>query len=285
MKNKTILWVKLVILVIIFLAILGFLLGPLWGGRTFLSFSGLNFNGGLSRYEDHKVIDSSKSVGIDVDFIEEIEVDFVSGNLEIIPFDGEKIIIEYTKPEGGKNLLYLVDGDTLKIQIEKINHLFNFGSNREGDILIKVPENLMLDYNLDGVSGDINSSVDGLDMEVDTVSGDTIVEGNMKDLEVDCVSGNVNITGSIETLNCDGVSGNVDFIIDNGSKNVSIDTVSGDTTMKDDSNGFAIDFDSVGGKIEDIHNDKSFKNEYYDVGDGKIEIEVDTVSGSFIIEN
>lgn len=288
MKNKTILWVKLILLVVIFLTVIGFFLESMFGSNTFFSFTGWNggiFNNGLNGYEDHKVIDSSKSAGIDIDFIEDIEVDFVSGDLEIIPFDGEEIIIEYKKPANGKNLLYVVDGDTLKIQIEKMNNWFNFGSNRNGDILLKIPENLMLDYHLDGVSGDTDVSVSGKDMAVDTVSGDVTVEGNAKELEVDFVSGNVSITGIFEELDADGVSGNVSFLLDKETRNVNIDSVSGDTTMEDDSDGFTIEFDSVSGKIEDENNDRSFESEYYDVGDGKIEIDVDTVSGSFIIED
>lgn len=306
--NKSILWVKLFFLVIILMMFLVFAINPIINvGNSNTNF-GLNIGGmfgvnEVKRNPNHKVIDSSTSVEIDVDLMEEVEVDLIAGSLDITYHDKETIIIEYQKPENGDDMLYVVDGDTLKIAADRNQMWFGFGNQKDGEVSIKIPENLKLDYNLDLVSGLADVSVDAVEIKIEAVNGNVIFRGSAKELRVetvngnadlsgdideinaDTVSGNIKLTGEIKELDLDSVSGDVSFKVTNVTNEVDVDTISGDIYMNDVSDGIVIKFDSVSGDIEDKVNDKSFKSEYYEIGTGQREINIDTVSGDLVITN
>jgi len=304
--NKSILWVKVFLLVIILMMLLALVYRPVFSMESNNSGFALNFGGifnsnDVEKNPNHKVMDSSSSVVIDSDKIKEVDIDLTSGTMKVLYHEEENIILEYEKPTDGRNVLYLEDGDTLKIVSERKNNWFGLGVIKEGDITLKIPEKLVLDYdidtvngltdisveaneiNVDTVSGDVSLAGSARDLEIDTVSGSANIPGDFKDIDFDSMSGDVTITGEFEELKIDTTSGKSTFVISNATEEVSVDTVSGTIYMEDKSDGFFLNFDSLSGKIEDKKNDRRFKSEYYEMGDGRIEVEIDTVSGDLEI--
>lgn len=170
-------------------------------------------------------------------------------------------------PKRGAYLPYItVNCASADIEIDDIN-TDNISINSfSGSI---TANNLKTEYiSIENVSGDVNLSN---------------TEAN--EVFVNSVSGNINIDGKAEYVTLNSVSGDLDYSTYSLSTNsISINTVSGDTTITLPKNsGFNVYNSSVSGNIE-----SGFKGNYIDdnyvYGDGSIEIELNSVSGSINIQ-
>jgi hypothetical protein len=139
--------------------------------------------------------------------------------------------------------------------------------------------------------------------DIDTASGDIIVEGVCKrELIANTLSGSVEFAGTAEAVEADTMSGSIkaevaglgEFDANTASGDISLrctdaknlETVGVDTTSGGvriglpENGGFTLDFDSVSGDIRNsdfaMYGDKH--------GDGRIDIDIDSVSGGLIIE-
>ncbi|MCC2032945.1 DUF4097 family beta strand repeat-containing protein [Microbacterium allomyrinae] len=166
---------------------------------------------------------------IDIETVRSLKVGLVGGQIDVIAHDepGARIEVHGVTV---KDLRIEVTGDAVEIdhpQLRWDNFLEvfrNFGAGGpRAEISVAVPRSVAL--NLGVVSA--SALVAGLhdNTRLNTVSGDIIVDGLTGDLTVNAVSGDVNVRGLDGALNASSVSG--DVAATGALRKASIETVSG----------------------------------------------------------
>lgn len=187
--------------------------------------------------------------------------------------------------------------------------MFNdiFKSVKSKTIVVEIPRNAVTNY--------ISINTAGADIEFDNINTDTLtinsfsgnanidtvkssyisvnnVSGKNKlsnitsdQFELNCVSGDAEVEGNIDTIYLNSVSGDLDYSTYSLSTNlISINTVSGDTTITLPKNsGFTVINSSLSGEIKSGFDGRQI-DEHYIYGDGSIEMELNSVSGSISIQ-
>lgn len=207
--------------------------------------------------------------------INEIDIDWVAGSVNVEVYDGDKIIFS---EDGGlieaHQLRYKVEGGRLTIKYLK-SSIFSF-SLKQKDLTVKIPKDSK-PYSLvriDTISASINAgNFTSDEVTLETVSGSvdlSTVTCNL--LKVESVSGRVNIAETTtEDFNSENVSGGI-YFSGNASK-IKADTVSGKIEVNSFTCPNTVDFESVSGSITlAIPENNGF------------EAKVDTVSGGFTCE-
>lgn len=191
---------------------------------------------------------------IDLADIRKLKIGLVGGQVDVVAHDEPGVRIEVHSVTI-KDLRIEASGDVVEIdhpQLRWDNFLEvfrNFGtSGPKAEISVAVPRGVALNLGvvsasalvsglasgarLNTVSGDI--IVDGLtgDLTVNAVSGDVQIRGLDGTLSANTVSGEVAATGSIRKASIDSVSG--DLMVDSSGRvdSVSLNTVSGESTVR-----------------------------------------------------
>lgn len=186
---------------------------------------------------------------IDIEDVRTLKVGLIGGQIDVIAHDEPGVRIE-VHGVTVKDLRIEATGDVVEIdhpQLRWDNFLEvfrNFGAGGpQAEISVAVPRSVAL--NLGVVSA--SALVAGIhhDVRLNTVSGDIIVDGLTGDLSVNAVSGDVQAREVIGALSANSVSG--DVAITGTLRKTSIDTVSG--AMLVDSTGptSAISLNTVSG--------------------------------------
>jgi hypothetical protein len=210
---------------------------------------------------------------IDIETVRSLKVSLIGGQIDVIAHDEPGARIE-VHGVTGKDLRIEVTGDAVEIdhpQLRWDNFLEVFrnfgGSGPKAEISVAVPRSVALtlgvvsasalvsgiqnDAKLNTVSGDI--IVDGLtgDVSVNAVSGDVQVRELVGSLNANSVSGDVAATGALRKATIDTVSGAA--LVDSAGEvlTVSVNTVSGNTTVRLDE-GYPANYvmRSVSGRVQ-----------------------------------
>lgn len=269
-KSKTSAWIRLVTSSVLLLILTLFLVM----GITKRGFDLPIFSFGPSHYpnEDRYTVGNNS---ISATELKEIEVNWISGSVEIETYKGDTIEVSETCPNSlseGDRVRSLYENGKLTIQFRESRFVL-FGSYSGNKALhIQIPENLaknIRNLTLDSVSSD--NTVSGLTVQncnVDNVSGQIIVDGTVHDFDLDTVSGGCQLTSYIAP------------------KSVNTDSVSGDFTLiipKDAS--FTAEHDSVSGKINSDFSMTLSGEDTFICGDGGTdEWKFDSVSGDVDIQ-
>ncbi|MDE0545107.1 DUF4097 family beta strand repeat-containing protein [Microbacterium sp. C7(2022)] len=150
---------------------------------------------------------------IDIDTVRSLKVGLVGGQIDVVAHDepGARIEVHGVTT---KDLRIEISGDLLEIdhpQLRWDNFLEvfrNFGSGGpKAEISVAVPRSVALSLGVVSAS----ALVAGLhsDARLNTVSGDIIVDGLSGDVTINAVSGDVNVRGLVGSLNANSVSGDV----------------------------------------------------------------------------
>jgi len=191
---------------------------------------------------------------IDLEDIRKLKVGLVGGQIDVVAHDEPGVRIEVHSVTI-KDLRIEASGDTVEIdhpQLRWDNFLEvfrNFGTaGPKTEISVAVPRGVAV--NLGVVSASALVSGLGSGARLNTVSGDIIVDGLAGDLTVNAVSGDVQIRALDGTLSANTVSGEVaasgtirrttidsvsgDLMVDSTGRvdAVSLNTVSGDATVR-----------------------------------------------------
>lgn len=236
---------------------------------------------------------------IDLEDVRKLKVGLIGGQIDVVAHDEPGVRIE-VHAVTIKDLRIEASGDVVEIdhpQLRWDNFLEVFrnfsASGPKAEISVAVPRQIALTLGVVSAS----ALVSGLetDARLNTVSGDIIVDGITGDLSANAVSGDVQIRGLTGTLNANSVSGEVaatgsirKATIDTVSGNmlvdstgrvdaVSLNTVSGDATVRIDE-GHPANFvlRSVSGRltVDGIKRSTSGPSNYVD--------SVGELSGSFV---
>jgi len=249
---------------------------------------------------------------IDIEGVRRLKVGLVGGQVDIVAHDEPGVRIE-VHGVTVKDLRIEATGDTVEIdhaQLRWDNFLEvfrNFGSGGpRAEISVAVPRGI--DLNLGVVSASALVSGLATDARISTVSGDVIIDGHRGDVSVNAVSGDVQIRDLEGALSANSVSGDVAatgvlrkasidtvsgaMLVDSSGAihAVSLNTVSGDATIRIDE-GLAANFvlRSVSGRVtvDGIKRSTSTPTNYTDsVGElsgSFVDVRANSVSGAITV--
>lgn len=203
----------------------------------------------------HGIIDDTKSTesyvqgpaDISTDGIENIDVEWVNGNIDVQVYDGDTIYIEESTSVNNHPMTYKVENKTLYIDEFSNSSSTVFTNKMKKDLTVKIPKDFKAnEFSLDIVSARVTvSSLDTRDFELNSVSGNSHISfaSQPQDIEMDTVSGDIQLV------------------------------------LPEDISGYSISNESVSGSI----NTNDFGNTFY-YGDGYTRIEHNAVSGNLTIE-
>lgn len=188
---------------------------------------------------------------IDIETVRSLKVGLIGGQIDVIAHDEPGIRIE-VHGVTVKDLRIEVAGDVVEIdhpQLRWDNFLEvfrNFGaSGPKAEISVAVPRSVAL--NLGVVSA--SALVAGLteDARLNTVSGDIIVDGLTGDLTVNAVSGDVQVRELDGALSANSVSG--DVAATGSLRKATVDTVSGAMLIDSTGDLHAVSLNTVSGNV------------------------------------
>ena len=250
----------------------------------------VHIGGGLSTIKYDNADSYTTGNGRTSDSIRNLEIDWISGNVEISYGKEDEIILEETSEDEITDELtmrWLVEDGTLHIKFCKAGKI-NV-NNCDKTLKVTLPKNIKLE-----------------EAEFETVSADiTALELHVKDVNFETVSGSVEarLYGA-RSIDADSVSGDVDIIAPDGPKDADIETTSGSVRMNlkksiDDceigtvsgkvtlllpkKGNFTISYDTTSGDFDsDI--EMTPKGSKYVAGKGSDRFTVDTTSGDLRIK-
>ncbi len=305
MKNSAIvrivIWSAVIVLLIVAAVVM------VNGGWGFSTGAGI---GSVYKYSDS----SSYSIGdfsANADEISSIDIEWISGSVNISEYDGDDIeVTEDGFEDEDTKLRYRIKNGKLYIRFVKSGWrngiIFGVGKlSLEKDLTILVPKGKQLrelDMELVSSSVEVNG-ISADDVDIDTVSGavnienlitnDIDIEGvsgaiTLKDItartvDIDHVSGKIEFSGAVREIDFNTVSGGITAEFSEVPEIVSIDAVSGSTHIRMPKTGISAEIDSVSGNVYAFGN-KFGKSGEFTVGDGYMKLNVDTVSGGVEIK-
>lgn len=250
--------------------------------------------------------------------VTDFDIEWAGGSVTLKEGKGDIITIHEEGASDNK-MQYRLDDGKLKIYHSKDIFWF-FGNTDQKDLIVTVPKNKEIDeFSVSTASADVSIDLRSIisDLKINTASGDVKLEnvGGGKfyadsasgdvtakncmfmDIDVTTVSGSseINTDAACENFSADSVSGNVDVYFNdlyiNGKlvsprmDKIDCNTVSGYARifLPENIEGFEADLDTVsGGKLTDF--DCFERDGKLIYGNGRIDIEIDTVSGYMEID-
>jgi len=136
-----------------------------------------------------------------------VEVNNISGEINVIGWNGEGVEITGTLDDGVKTLDIMSNDSRLSIEVELEHRTRNNGN---AYLTLKVPV--------------------GANVDVETVSADISINGVQGEIDLESVSGEIEITGETRSLEASSVSGDVVATVTTGSAD--LESVSGDIVVR-----------------------------------------------------
>lgn len=231
-------------------------------------------------------------ISLDARQIQEIDIEWATGNITIQPAEVDAIQISESTPSDPKfAMIWRQSGDKLTIQFcESIKLDFNFGISINDviskDLMILVPmgwECDSLDIEAASATVDVKDLVIR-EVDFDGASGTcNFVNCVVDQLDLDTASGDVYYTGSLNILDCDAASASVYAVFDNVPNRIDMDSMSGDLDITlPSAAGFTVTMD---GLSTDFISDFGYsrKNGSFYRGNGACKISMDAMSGDIYL--
>lgn len=233
-----------------------------------------------------------------LDGVREIEIEWMSGEVKIVPTDGELRFYEDYSGEEKYQMVYRVDGGTLKIDICEEQYWPFFSLQLpEKTLTVELPRQSITKLSIGTVSADVDvRGAQIQELDIDTVSGGIVLkECDVTELETATVSGKIeggsltadevdanSVSGSIElsilacrSIDAETTSGKIDVACASGLETIDLNTTSGkmNLTLPYDC-AASVKWDTVSGSLNDNTR-----------GTRTVQVEAESVSGGLTIEN
>ncbi len=265
--------------------------------------SGINISSW--KYADSDSYTTAESGAVELsEQINNINIDWLSGDVTVKKYDGEKIKFSENS-DGLKDeelMRYRVDRNTLYIQFYK-SKLSNLKGLKGKSLELLIPNNYetkIYSIDIESVSADCTlENILSDNIEIETVSGSIFadkitsgeiglnsVSGNIKaieivtdDLEVESISGKCEVTSSFKSCSFESASGDL-YLTSLGKANeINLETVSGKMELFLPKNaGFTASLESVSGKISSTFPTTGSSKKMV-CGDAYLRIDCESVSG------
>lgn len=225
---------------------------------------------------------------ISADSLKKLEINWIDGEVNLIPYDGQDIEIKETSPDSlseDEKLQYYYENGTLLIQYQK-SGFFSFGTHtNDKKLTVSIPSSLckeIAEVSVDTTSSDVRiSGIHAESFDIETVSGNvytTDIE-SLKEFGSETVSGNLNLSGYFRKIDIETVSGDCTALSLSTPENLQFDGVSGDLTLQIPADSqFSLEFDTMSGNFQNDFATNQ-KDDMYICGDGSSHFEIQTVSG------
>lgn len=219
--------------------------------------------------------------------INDIDIDWISGNVIIEPYEGDSIKIVETasrKLTKDEEVRYFVDGTTLRIKFCKSGHRILGVLNKI--VTLKVPADVYYSsIKTETVSANIDANALKANRVIfETVSGKVKISCNdVQTISAKTVSGGMEITSnSLETVAASSTSGKINITTKDASR-IDASTVSGSVKLNIPFVlGYSLGFSTISGSLHNNTETTKDGNSYVS-GNGFTKISVSTVSGSLTI--
>lgn len=169
-----------------------------------------------------------------------IDIEWVSGAVDVVLYDGEGIELTETLADGGsvtQPMEWRVDEDDSTLDIRSQPQLVSLAEEKH--LTVKLPRSTVLyELDIDAVSADVSVDLTEEDtltlneLDVSSVSGTvTVHAANAGEISLSTTSGAIG--GSVRTgqLEIDSVSGSVELMLDVLPAKLEAETTSGDVTL------------------------------------------------------
>lgn len=303
-RNRIIVWSIVSVLLI------GLLVGGIIGIQNFGSLNLKIFSFNTAADDLDKM--STGSASLDKEDIKSIEINWLSGEIEIKKGTSDKVEISESKSyenDSNNAMRWGIDDGELKIYESKkafqFFQLFSSGLQSK-KLTITLPEDYTLEeLNINSASADVTAEMLKADfLDVEAASGKICIDGfsgaradinNVSgklelyqaisdEIEVETVSGECSISGKIDIIDATTVSGNLNISTADGSKKIDANTVSGKVNIGTNcgKSGFTANYSSVSGNfncdLSGVNKDGKFI-----CGNGDADYNISTVSGDIEI--
>ncbi|MFI3141104.1 MAG: hypothetical protein R3Y27_02215 [Clostridia bacterium] len=242
MKNKTLLYIKLITLNLLLVLVISTFVLTL-NGRSLTTITAIFTSADLSNYSQ---VDTS--VNLSTADISAIDIDVDSANIEICGYNQDGITIEYDD-ENTAQCLYIIENSTLKIKI-------NSDIANQGDLDIFIPNGLLHSLSIETSSGDVKVYSSGSKLEVVSVSGEISLTDGYINNYIKTVSSNIYVYPEIDyidSFNVSTVSGDCWILSDDVSCKTNFSSASGncvdESTPDELAHEFAINYSSISGDL------------------------------------
>lgn len=237
-------------------------------------FSGGSFSNGTVLTYEHAELYNIGGSEISAEEINAVEVEWVSGNINIQPCEANTISFsEELQSDRSALLRWRIEGGTLKIKFCESGFSSSINTNGK-DLTVYIPQDKVLTK-----------------LEIDNVSGEAYINAvSAGKLVCDTVSGDCEIYGAFNSVDIDSVSADVSFKTEAAPTQLNIDTISGKSTviLPADISGFTLDYETVSGRINTsafTESEKNFRGEGYTTyGTGGTSIDFESISGDFTVK-
>lgn len=257
------------------------------------SFPNLNFfSAGASYTYDNADQYSAGGATVAASGIREIDVSWVSGEVNVTVYDGTEIRFSESSNktlDEDDQLQYRVRDGKLTIQYTKPRRGLQIFNNTPSKTLeLQIPSSMTLKkLSIDNVSSTVYVDAGHLyidEVDLESVSGSvTLSNLNTAKLDMESVSGDIQAGGLVDVLDVETVSGTQTYSLPWLPYEADMDSISGNvivyTTRE---TGFTVKLESVSGNLtSDIATDQVKRQMTY--GDGSSKIDVETVSGNVAV--
>lgn len=212
--------------------------------------------------------------------VKSVSVNWIAGKVTIVESNTETLSVSEKENnlEEAEQLHYLIENGKLTIQFRQSDYksFINFSGPDPKEVTVEIPSGVTLDLNV--IAADVYIGVLNADtFEISSVSGNvTVREVFAKNVKAESVSGNISILSiNSPVISAETVSGGVELDL-LSANSIDIKSVSGGITLSLNGLGAKVKFDTTSGSYHQAENS-------YVIGDGRLLIDVETVSGSLSI--
>jgi DUF4097 and DUF4098 domain-containing protein YvlB len=234
-----------------------------------------------------------------------LDLSSFDGDLDIIPSDGNKILVYYIAKKGGRRLKInraelekdiIIDVDHTKndlrisVRTRHENRGFSFDMSMGVAFKVYVPKDISCNLrtsdgsiSLEKLNGDQSCKTSDGAINISTVAGDVYGRTSDGDVHIKQIKGPVDVGTSDGTITLSAIAGNVDATTSDG--NIKLDRVKGNIAVRT-SDGY-IDFHEISGSFKASTSDGSIKGNVVDLkneltlktSDGNIDVTIPSQLG------
>lgn len=216
--------------------------------------------------------------------VEKIVLESTSLSVNIIESDVKQVTIKDNSKSSGlkteKPIKIDQKGNVVSIKQRKKSFFLSFVS---GTIVIEVPRESKLEFDVSTVSGDINHDAQSREtLRVTSVSGEVNIHQGGTKVITKTTSGEVRVLSPFEELKANSVSGSIYVIANQDSKQATISTVSGSVKIQlEKVTGYDFNYSTTSGSIKDAYEKRDYsKSGNTTKGNSTLKIDASSVSGS-----
>lgn len=265
--NKKSLITKLICLIVLLVLVCAVAVQFIFGGSSIMS---------LSNNERSLVFSKT------FDDVSELKVSSSSYAVEVVTHRGDGFTVDFYR-----NGLGTMDEPTVELKggvltVEEPIRIVRFQIGY-GKIVISVPEDSVLPYNLKSTSGSVKLDAQSTSAKLKSVSGSVSVYQPGETLDASSTSGSVKVYAPFNEINAHSISGSVKVTADAKTQTIKATSTSGSVRISlDGVSGYTLDYKTVSGSTKDEYRDFSYGSGRGNTawGDESLEMIASSTSGS-----